>query len=938
MNKKIIMCRNMKILGITLILFTSLHLFGYTNITIPIDPNVKIGTLKNGLTYYIRENKKPEKRAELRLVVNIGSVSEDPNQLGLAHFTEHMAFNGTKNFKKNEIVNYLQSIGVEFGADLNAYTSFDETVYMIPIPTDDEKIVDKGLQILKEWASLVTFDPIELEKERGVVIEEWRLGRGADQRMLDKYLPVIYKGSRYAERLPIGKKEILESFSLETIKKFYKDWYRPDLMAVIVVGDISSSIIEEKIKQTFENIPVSQPLRKKEIYSVPDHQETYVSIVTDKEASYNSVDLLYKFPVEPFLNETDYKNFLKKRMFSEMFNIRLNEKVRTSNPPYIGAFNSFGSSWVRTKDAFLIGAYTNEKGIREAGLAILYEIERVKKYGFSDGELKRLKFDLLKQYESSYKEKDKTESHKYVSEYINHFLKQEPIPGIEWEYNFLKQNIDSITLSEVNTTSRYMTNENRVVIIASVDKNEITLPSETDVIETLNNVSRWNISPYEDKQFNSRLIPILPTPGNIISETKNELLGTTKLVLSNGCIVFLKPTNFKNDEIVMNTWSPGGTSLASDEDYFSAQNAVSIIQESGVGEFSVNDLQKILSGKKVTVSPYIRELSEGIQGNTDKESMETFFQLLYLYATDPKKDEDVFRGFITNQKGFLPSLTANPEYYFLDQSRRFLNNNHFRKGVFPTVSDLDKVSLDKSFAFYKERYADFSDFAFWFVGSFQIEEIKPFINQYIASLPSIKRAETWKDIGARPPKAPSEKEFKKGIDPKSQVILQWETEAPYNKEEAYYLSCLGEVLSIKLIEILREEKGGVYGVGAYGNGSLLPYNAYTFSVKFPCGPQNVNNLITATMEEIKKIQTKGVTPEDLNKIKEAQKRNFEIEVQENSFWIDALRTSYYEKRNPDDILKTIDNINALKSEYIQKVAQKYVSLNKVIKVILNPEK
>lgn len=905
---------------------------------IPVDPNVRIGTLSNGMKYYIRHNERPEDRVELRLVVNAGSILEDPDQLGLAHFTEHMAFNGTTNFKKNDIVNYLQSIGVQFGADLNAYTGFDETVYILPIPTDDEKIVDQGLQILEDWAHNLTFDADEIEKERGVVVEEWRLGQSGERRMLDKYLPVIYKDSRYAERLPIGTKENLETFPHAVIKRFYTDWYRPDLMAVVAVGDIDVNVFEAKIKKYFERVPATKTPRERTVYKVPDHADTYVSVLADKEATFAQVRLYYKTDPTPEVTATDYRDYLVESIFTGMLNERLQELTREATPPFMFASTNYGGTWARTKHAFQAFGVVNEKGIKDGFAAIVTEIERVRRHGFTAGELKRFKLDMLKSYEVAYNERDKTESENYVNEYVNNFLEKEPIPGIEWEYSFAKQQVDGIKIEEVNALiSKWITNDNRVVVITAPEKEGVVLPTEAEIVSLLDNTAKLDVAPYEEAEIGESLMSVLPKPGSIVSEKKNEALGVTELDLSNGVKVFLKPTDFKNDEIVMTTWSPGGSSLASDADFQSASNASSLVNEGGIGDYDLTTLQKALAGKSLRVSPYIRELSEGVQGSTTPADIETFFQLTNMYFTAPRKDETAFQSYIAKNKSILSNVMANPQYYFSDQVQRTMSNNHPRGGGFPTEADLDKINLDAAFKFYQDRFGDVGDFTFFFVGAFSVDDMKPLLEQYIASLPSSGRKDSWKDVGKRPPKAPFEKVVKKGVDPKSQVVLYWETEQAFDKKGNYHLQSFGEVMSIKLIELLREEKGGVYGVGASGGGDNLPYSKYTFQVGFPCAPENAEALIGATIAELKRLQSEGISEEDLTKVKEGQRRELEVSMKNNNFWANTLRVYYYQGWDATDLLKSKERIEALTTKDLQEAAKKYVDPEKYIKIVLMPE-
>ena len=904
---------------------------------LPVDPLVRIGKLENGLTYYIRNNKKPEKRVEMRLVVNVGSMMEDDDQLGISHFVEHMAFNGTKNFEKNEIVSYLQSIGVQFGADLNAYTSFDETVYILPIPTDDEDILKQGLQILEDWAHNVTFSEEEIDKERGVVIEEWRLGRGADQRMRDEYFPVLFKGSRYAERLPIGKKEIIENATYETIRRYYRDWYRPDLMSVIAVGDIDVDQMEAMIKAHFSNLinPVNERPRKS--YPVPDHDEFLIAIASDKEASFTIVRLNYKTDNVETKTFSDFRRDGIYQLYNGMLNERLNELAQSADPPFLFASTGFGSM-VRTKSSYSSFAVVGADGIEKGLTAIITENERVLKYGFTQAELDRYKKKMLNNYDQAYKESDKTESGIYAREYIRSFLTQEPIPGIKFEYEFYKEVLPGIRLEEVNALAPlWIRDKNRVVVVTAPEKEGIILPTESDIRKMLDEADKMEIEAYQEEELATELIADLPTPGEVIATKKFDITDVTELTLSNGVKVVLKPTDFKNDEILMAASSPGGSSLYSDEDYMSASNAASIINESGVSDFSSTDLQKMLAGKTVRVSAYIGSLSEGLNGNAAPKDFESMLQLIHLYFTAPRKDEDAFKSMVTKNKMLFENLMSNPQFYFQDQVQKIMSRNNPRGGGFPTVEDLDKIDFERAYAIYKDRFADAGDFHFVFVGNFTIDEITPKLELYLGSLPTLNRNESWKDLGIRPPEGLVDKVVFKGTDPKSQVVINFTGEKPYDKKSNYDISSLGELLTIKLVEILREEKSGVYGVGASGRSSKLPYESYTFRISFPCAPENVDNLVSATFEEIKNIRENGVSDEDLQKIKETQRRHREENLKRNRYWVNQLNAYYNHNSDLDSFYEREKLVEALTSDDIIAAVNKYLKMNEYIKVVLMPE-
>ena len=921
-----------------ILLFAAFSQESELNKKLPVDEKIRIGKLDNGFTYYLRYNKKPEKRVEMRLAVNVGSILEDEDQRGLAHFIEHMCFNGTKNFEKNELISYLQSVGIKFGPDINAYTSFDETVYMLTLPTDSTDILNNGYLVMEDWGHNVTFDNKEIDKERGVVIEEWRVGRGPSQRMLDKYLPVLFKNSRYAERLPIGKKEIIENADYETIKRFYHDWYRPDLMAFIVVGDIDVDETEEKIKEHFNKLELSDTPRQRLSYEVPDHKETLISINTDKEAPVTIVRIYYKTDIEIQKTYGDYRNMLIQSLFTGMLNQRLDELIEKPDPPFINAGTYYGSLWARTKYAFQAVALVGENGI-EKGLQSLFEENlRVKNHGFTAGELERFKKDMLRFYEKAYSERDKTESSTFASEYIRHFLENEPLPGVEFEYNFVKQYLPGITLEEVNLLAdKLITDNNRVIVVQAPEKEDIIIPSENDLTALISQVEKSDLSPYEDKQIATSLIDNIIKKGEIIDQKKIEEIDITELKLSNGVKVILKSTDFKNDEILISAFSPGGHSLYTDEDHQSAINADGIVGESGVSTFSNSDLTKILAGKAISVSPSINYYFEGFKGNTSPKDMEALFQLIYLYFTNPRKDESSFQSYISKQQAYYKNLLSDPVRFYFDQYFRIKTNNHPRANKLPTEEDLKKIEFDKAIEIYADRFADASDFTFFFVGAFNTDSIKPLLEKYIASLPGIDRKETWKDLNIRPPEGKVEKVIEKGMAPKSFVSIYFEKDVKWNEKDAHLLTTVGRILDRKYIEILREELSGVYGINTDAGLSKIPYSSAYLQIIFPCSPENIDSLTNTALAEISKIQQQGVSEEDIKKAKEIQRREIEENIKRNNYWLNNLQDCYLKGTDFSRFIDYEKKIEGISSDELQRVTSKYINLNEYIRVVLVPE-
>lgn len=921
--------------SIAFILFTSFCFAQNLQDKLPLDPEVTVGILDNGLRYYIRYNKRPEKRAELRLAVNAGSVLEDDDQLGLAHLAEHMAFNGTKNFHKLEIVNYLERIGMRFGPDVNAYTSFDETVYMIQVPTDSPLIVRKGFQILEEWAHNVLMEPEEIDKERGVVIEEWRLGRGAEMRMRDKQFPILFKNSRYAERLPIGKKEILESFPHHRIQQFYKDWYRPDLMAVIAVGDFDKNEIETIIKERFSNIPSAKSPRERTLYDVPDHTETLFAIASDPEATVSLVSVNYKRNPQPPKTVSDYRRQLVERLYNEMLNKRLEELTKQPEPPFINAYSS-SRSLVRTKEVYSLTAVVKDNEIERGLEALLTEAARVQQHGFTVSELERQKKTMMRFTERQYQEREKTESRIFASQLVNHFLKDEPMPGIAYIVELNKKYIPTITLLEINNVAtQLMTEKNKVISVNVPEKQGVKIPTEVDLQKVLNVVTKKEIKPYEDKVEELPLVETLPKTGKIIEEVYLKDLNTTQWKLSNGVKVVLKHTDFKNDEVLLTAFSRGGHSLVPDNNYIAATTAASIIQEGGVGKFDYITLQKMLQGKIVNVTPYISELDEGFSANCSPSDLETMFQLIYLYTTSPRADSSAFISYQTRTRGFLQNRNARPESALEDTLQVTLTQYHFRHRPF-TEPLLNEMSLKESFNIFKDRFADCGDFTFIIVGNFNMDEIKPLILTYLGGLPAKGRKENWKDVGVRTPKGKIEKIVKKGIEPKSAVRIVFSGVLAWSRENRHDLQSMISVLRIKLREVLREDKGGVYGVGVGATTIHFPREEYRITINFGCAPERVDELTKAVFEQIDSLKNFGTTDEYIQKVKEAQRREWEINSKENRFWLNSLRSAYYDEEDPLLILKYNELLERVTKENVQRTAKKYLDTGNLVKVVLYP--
>lgn len=903
---------------------------------LPVDKNVTMGTLKNGIKYYIRVNHKPEKRAELRLAVNAGSVLEDDSQNGLAHFTEHMAFNGSKHFKKNELVDYLESIGVKFGPELNAFTSFDETVYMLQVPTDNTEIMKKAFLVLEDWAHNLSLENSEIDKERGVIIEEWRLGRGAQARMFDKQAPKIFYNSQYAKRNVIGEKNILESFKYDELKRFYRDWYRPDLMAVVAVGDFDPEQIKGYIEEHFEGIPVPENPRERKFFEVPPHKQTLFALASDREATRSTVSVYFKHPKEYIKTEDDYRKRVIAGLFSEMMNMRFQELSKLPEPPFVFAFTAKGS-FVRTSDVTYLSATVKDGEIENGLKTLLREAERVRQYGYTATELERTKKEIMRGLEQAVSEKDKTESSSLVWEYVNNFLEGEPVTGIENDYELYKRIMPGITIEEVNKlASELMQKDNRVVVVGMPEKEGLAMPSEESLAAILDGVSKENITAYTDKVANTPLISKTPVPGRIVGYSRNEKLGTAEWRLSNGIRVVVKPTDFKNDEISFNAFMPGGISLAGKDNYVSAYLSSNVAGESGVGEFSIIELQKLLAGKIANVNPYISNMSQGISGGGSPNDIETLFQLIYKYISEPRMDSAAYLSYFSRVKTNLKNKENDPASAFYDTLSVTLNNYHYTSLPW-TVERLDEFSLPEARKFYSDRFSDAGKMTFIFVGTIDTIKVKPLVETYLASLPAAGKNESWRDPGIKYPKGVVEKSVRKGIEPKSTVSLNFSGDYNWDRHNEFELESLVSVLDIKLREAVREDKGGSYGVSVRHSISKIPAPRFSINVQFGCAPERVEELTRTVFQVFDSLKQFGPSELVVNKVKEIDKKQREVNLKKNGFWRGFL-TNFYS--NGDDPLvlfeydKFVDN---LKTSDIQRVARLYLDEKNYVKCVLYPE-
>jgi len=905
---------------------------------LPTDSNVKIGTLSNGLRYYIRQNLKPEKRAELRLIVNAGSILETDNQLGYAHVIEHTAFNGTTHFAKNDLIKYLESIGVRFGADLNAYTSFDETVYILPVPTDTARIVEQAFTILEDWAHGQTFDSTEVMNERGVVREEWRGRKGAGDRMLQTWLPIAFKGSRYATRLPIGTEPSIMGVTPSKLRPFYRDWYRPDLMAVVAVGDFNPADIEAQIKKHFSGIPGRSNPPKRPIYSVPDNQAPLVAIASDKEATSSSVNLIFKLPKSVTKTVGEYRRDLIQNLYLQMINSRFAEMTQKPDAPFLGAGASKSSFFARTTDGFALDAIVKDGGVEHGLEALLIEARRVDEFGFLPPELDRAKQDILRGYEQAYTERDKTPSVSLAGEYIRNFLEDETIPGIAYENMLAHTLLPTITLADVNKlASSWITDSNRVIISQTPLKAGVPVPTESGLLAVFDRAAKAPIVAYTENLSSDALVDKVPAGGKIVSSTPIASIAATQWKLSNGVRVIVKPTDFKADEVLVGAYSRGGTSLASDADIMSAQLASQIVGLGGAGTFNRVDLAKKLSGKDVGVAPTIGETTEGFSGHSSIKDLETLFQLIYLDFTSPRLDTTAYNAFRAQVGPFLANRGASPDAVFQDTVQVTMSQHSFRsRPVTPAV--FAEVNPDKAFAFYKDRFADASDFTFVFVGNVDTTNLKPLVERYLGSLPSIGRKETWRDTGTSPPKGVVQRVVNKGTEPKANTVIEFTGACESSPESRFTLRALTTLVQMRLNETLREKLGGTYSPNVGGGCSREPRKEYAVQIAFGSSPENVDLLSKATFALIDSLKANPPSQADVDKVKEQILRTREVEVRQNSYWLGNIVARDEAGEDLGGLTSQYDEmVKQLTAAQLQKAAKQYFNTANYARFVLLPE-
>ena len=911
---------------------------------IPFDPEVRRGTLGNGLTYYIKVNPEPPERIQLRLGVNAGSVLEQESERGLAHYLEHMAFNGTASFAGNEIIEYLESIGSAFGPDINGYTSFDETVYILELPTDPE-VIAQGFDILSEWAYAITLDPDEVERERGVVLEEWRLGRGADQRIRDQQFPVLFGDSQYSVRLPIGLLEVIETASADDLRAFYERWYRPDLMAVVAVGDLDLDEMEALIREHFAAPPEGaadfprayppDPPTDRTQFPVPPHPDLRVNVSTDPEVNLTTLWLYHKVPAQVGHDRAAYRRLLVDRLFGGMINARLYERSREADPPFLAA-GSGRSLLVGDAATLYMAAYVDKDRIARGLDTLLEEMQRTAQHGFTSTELEREKATMLRAIESAWHEKDQRPSQRLAEEYLRHFLDGEPVPGVDAEYVLYNEMLPEITVEEVNRIAEpWRGIHNAVVLLSGPEGIPAGPETEAELIAKVTAAPSLEVAAYADETSDEPLLAEIPEPGAIVAEEAIGAVDAVRWTLSNGVTVIAKQTDFRDDEVLLSATSPGGTSLVEDADYVAAVTADNLVSGSGVGAHDVVALEKLLAGNTASLSPYIGGLFEGFTGDSSPDDLETLFQLVTLYATAPRMDADYFESYSSNLKSQAENRLSQPDAVFSDTYRSAISQDHFRTRPF-TVEWVEELNLERSTAIYHDRFADLGDFTFIVVGAFEWDTLRSLTATYLATLPAAGRVETWRDVGIDPPPAIEERIVRQGIDERSITRVAFAGDMDWSREASLELSALGEMLQIRLRERVREELGGTYSIGIGASASALPDPEYQVTVWFSSDPERADELFEEVLIGVD-WALDGAEQSYLDKAKEILRSSREEQLRRNGFWLGQIRGAVQRGEPFQAIAGFDERLDALTLEQVAEAARRYLSRDRYVRVVLLPE-
>ncbi|WP_313533344.1 M16 family metallopeptidase [Sphingobacterium athyrii] len=903
---------------------------------LPLDTTVRKGVLPNGFRYIIKANRFPENRAVLYLANKVGSILEEESERGLAHFMEHMNFKGTTHFPKNALIDYLEKAGVKFGADLNAYTSYDETVYQLPLPTDDQELWKNGMQIMRDWAAEATLDSDEFEKERGVILEEKRLQQTAAGRMREKYMPTLYNYSRYADRLPIGLDDVIEHADISVIRGFYKKWYRPDLQVLIVVGDIDVGQVESQIISLFSDLKAEkkEPERKK--YTIPLIDSTRFVASKDKEFSNINIDIVFKRKATKVIDKTSFKAALVADLANSLMASRIQEMMRQGSKSFTG-LSMGASAFIADLTSFNVRVSLSPDKIQEGFIVAWTEVERINRHGFTPEEMKDVKERLVARINMQEKEKDKISSSSLMEDYLNYFLNGDTYLSIDQKIKLTREALSQVDVADINRyISNYLAEKDQVIIVLGTDKAGLELPDKSAITSWLRRVSEAEIKPYQQDRKDVQLFDKMPQAGKIVQEQNVPALALYHWKLSNGVKVYAKPTTFKNDEILFTAFSPGGSSLYSDTDYYSSANAATFVVNSGLGTMNSSQLSQFLNAKAVQVMPYIGEREEGINGASIGKDLDTGLGLLHLYMTGSNLDTARFRVIMERSKEALKNRADDPKRAFADTIGNILGNYQFRRQP-ASLATLEQIKVDRVHPIFKERFSNAADFTFVFVGNFNLDSLKLLTVKYLGSLPSGKGTEKAKDLGIRVPEGNVRRDLRVGKGEKGIVQMVYSGKYSFDEQNNQYLDALKACIDFRLIERLRKQESGVYSPRVQLTKTKQPLGFYAIVINFECDPDRKEALIKAVEEELVKIKTEGLIQEELDKFVAEETRSYELSSKTNQFWLSYLKGQLNNQEPMQSVLTYPGQLKKQRLANLNSAVGKLLNLNNKIIVTLSPE-
>ena len=907
---------------------------------LPQDPTIVVGKLPNGITYYIRHNEEPKNRASFYIIRNAGALLENDDQDGLAHFLEHMAFQGTKNFPGKGIITTMERYGVAFGENVNAYTAHNETVYNLSsVPTENEALLDTCLMILHDWSYYLTLDDKEIDDERGVISEEWRTRRNAGFRMQKQLFPVMFKDSKYAIRDVIGSLDVIKNFDYQTIKDFYHKWYRTDLEAIAIVGDFDVKRMEQRIKDIFSSIPAIENPEPRPFFEIPAHDETYFVVATDKEAQSSNIQVMTILPETPAAQKNTHA-YLKDNIiisfYNSMVRTRIGEIMQQANPPFLGGSIGFGGL-VRGYNVYSVSTTAKPNQEELALETILTENERIKRYGFTNSELERMKTNMLVGLESAYKEKDKTDNESFIGDMQNHFLEQEPMVDFEYYYQFAKQIIPTITVEEVNAKAKeWNTGKNQVITITGPSEDTKHLTRE-EAFAIMDKVAQAPVDPYHDAVNDTDLITEELAGSKIVKTKKLPQFDAVEWTLENGAKVVFRKADYEKDNVSLTSYSKGGTSLYDVDMLASADNAAGFTAAFGLGDFDAISLQKALTGKMASCSVNIGGMSEAVGGGSTPQDFETMLQLLYLRFEKPRFDKEVFASIMNRQEAMLPNIIKNPKKIMQDSLKMIMSNYSPRSLIF-NEDYLKQIDLEKIEQVYRDRIKDASDFTFFIVGNIDEETVKPLVEKYIGSLKSEYRKENWRDNKVRGPKGKTVKEIELELEtPKATVITNFSKDMKYSVYNNICNNILSGILDLRYTENIREKEGGTYGVSVQPGVTREPYSSYSMTMSFDCDPDKAAHLKSLIYAETEKMMQQAPTQEEVSKVVSNMLKNREQSKNHNGYWMNALYSFYVSGINPADPKNFEDIVNKITPKDIQKFAQSLFKGADVVDMTFKPK-